>query len=136
MAWINPHKCEEYLQILPHNLALAVAKIRLSNINIDSVRSRMYGVRDHSIEKCALCGTYTICDEYHYLVKCPKLEKERLKCEPFFADGYRDLKSIRYLLNCDNEAVAIFCKQINKSIKGKMSAKKPVKNGTGGESVP
>lgn len=118
-------KMEKYLWELTNDLGLAVAKIRTSNINKDEVRNRMYGANQHeNLEKCPLCDTQAICDEFHYLVKCEHLNKEREKCE--FINPKKDgIKSLEISLNQNSESksLAIFCKQINKALKGKGKVK-------------
>ena len=122
----NEFKCEEYMQLLPNTLGWNFAKMRLSNLNSDNVRNRMYGSTVQQIEKCQLCDKVTICDELHYIVECEQLSTERKKCEPILKE-LNDLKALKVLLSDQNIGVGIFCKQVNKALKGKRKSERDKK---------
>ena len=91
----------------------------------------MYGSIDQHIEKCELCDKTTICDEFHYIIECTHFDNERQKCEPMFKE-IKDLNALN-ILRDQNMGVGIFCKQVNKALKGKRKSERVKKDSKKGK---
>jgi hypothetical protein len=70
------HSFQKYISVLPENLRVSLTKYRLGN--------RLPGVlgRNNNKERdtmlCSQCDKGEIGDEFHYLLKCPRFNEQRI----------------------------------------------------------
>ena len=77
---------EDYLQILPLNLAYTFVHIRTLNHRLPIQRGRVINL-PYEDRLCTKCSSADIGDEFHYVFSCP-----------FFAESRRRRKSFTILL--------------------------------------
>lgn len=109
------HCYENYLNILPSDLRIALSKFRCVNHKLPIEKGRFYGIaRDDRI--CELCNSGNLGDEYHYLFECSFLKPERKKFLPLNFAHKHNVQKFYELFNSEDPQVtfklAKFCKLV------------------------
>ena len=109
------HGFEEYLDILPSNLAHFLCKFRTLNHKLPIEKERYLNI-DHNQRVCHLCNSHSLGDEFHYLFECTFFNNDRKK----YIDSYYRTRpntfKLEELMNIKDRLklikLAVFCKTI------------------------
>ena len=97
---------EEYIRILPENLAKTVIKFRTLNHRLPIQRGRILGI-ERNDRKCEKCPMDDLGDEFHYLLQCSFFNDDRNKFLKKYFFRYANTIKFRDLLTSTNKRVLI-----------------------------
>ena len=72
---------ENYLKLLPKNLAISLCRFRCSSHKLPIEKGRFTSIA-HNLRYCSLCNNNSLGDEFHYIFECPHFMAERKKYIP------------------------------------------------------
>ena len=106
---------EDYLDILPCNLARVLCKFRTMNHSLPIEKGRYFNI-ERNQRKCTLCDKNRLGDEYHYLFECEHFVNCRGKFMPRYYFIHPSSFKLDDLMNCKDKTkltkLALFSKII------------------------
>lgn len=108
-------KFEQYLDILPPNLANILLRFRCTNHKLPIEEGRFHNT-PRVQRTCKLCNSNALGDEFHYLFECSILNDVRKKYIPRYYRQNPNAIKFESLMNSDNKKLltklSLFCKHI------------------------
>jgi hypothetical protein len=92
-------RLEPYLLELPYKFRIWITRLRTANHKLPIETGRWQNI-DKENRICTFCNT-AICDELHFLLFCPSLNKQRSAILPQYFCKYPTIDKCIYIMKCD-----------------------------------